>query len=171
MIYPRKAKVPITALGTSVGTNGVIEADVVVVKSFSDLQNNYNSSVKGKIVVFNYEYTTYWKQVNYRIHGPFWAAKYGAVAALIRSVTPFSLKTPHTGMTHYRRGIPKIPAIAITVEDAHLFQRFQVRNWVFYGRTFFKGILLLHEIKTEYQETNYLNNISTTNTIHRKLNS
>lgn len=127
MVFPRRSKVPILALGTSVSTpKEGIEAEVVVVHSFSDLINNYNNSVKGKIVVFNYVYTTYWKQVNYRIHAPFIAAKYGAIAALIRSVTPFSLRTLHTGMTHYRDGYEKIPALAITVEDAHMFQRFQV---------------------------------------------
>lgn len=128
MIQPRVEKIPILALGSSVSTpEGGIEAEAVVVKDFSDLVNNYNYSVQGKIVIYNYKYTDYWKQVNYRVQGAYHAAVYGAVAVLVRSVTPFSLRTLHTGMTHYRSNVTKIPAIAIAAEDAHMFQRYQVK--------------------------------------------
>ena len=47
----------------------------------------------------------------------------GAVAALVRSVTPVSLQSPHTGALEYAEGFPKIPAAAVTIEDALLIQR------------------------------------------------
>jgi carboxypeptidase Q len=50
------------------------------------------------------------------------------VASLVRSITPFSLQTPHTGAMSYQEGTPKIPHAAITVEDAERLQRFQDRG-------------------------------------------
>jgi Zn-dependent M28 family amino/carboxypeptidase len=40
------------------------------------------------------------------------------VAALVRSITPVSLRDPHTGGTNYRDAGPKIPAAAVSLEDA-----------------------------------------------------
>ena len=61
--------------------------------------------------------------VPYRSHGPARAAKLGAVGVLMRSVTPHSLHTLHTGATNYEAGQPKIPAAAVTVEDSELITR------------------------------------------------
>ena len=47
----------------------------------------------------------------------------GAVAALVRSVGPAGLRTPHTGALVYDQAAPKIPAAAITSEDADRLQR------------------------------------------------
>lgn len=47
---------------------------------------------------------------------------------LIRSVTPFSIDSPHTGGTNYDSNTPKIPAAAITVEDSEMFYRMQSRG-------------------------------------------
>ncbi|XP_050518667.1 carboxypeptidase Q-like isoform X2 [Diabrotica virgifera virgifera] len=63
-----------------------------------------------------------------RSNGPSKAAKYGAIATLIRSVTPFSLNTLHTGLTEYEDSIPKIAAASITIEDARMLQRIQDRG-------------------------------------------
>ncbi|XP_050518668.1 carboxypeptidase Q-like isoform X1 [Diabrotica virgifera virgifera] len=63
-----------------------------------------------------------------RYKGPSKAAKYGAIATLIRSATPFSLNTLHTGVTEYEDSIPKIAAASITIEDAHMLQRMQDRG-------------------------------------------
>lgn len=54
------------------------------------------------------------------------AAKLGAVATLIRSVTPFSMSTLHTGWQDYDDDVTQIPTASITKEDARMFQRLQV---------------------------------------------
>ncbi|KAJ8932974.1 hypothetical protein NQ314_014305 [Rhamnusium bicolor] len=129
MLLPRETNLAVLALGGSVGTpDEGIEADVVVVRSLEDLHQNYSNAVAGKIVVFNYEYIRYGVSVSYRRQGPIEAAKHGAVAALIRSVTDFSMNLVHTGQTSYEEGVTKIPAVAITVEDANMFQRYQERG-------------------------------------------
>lgn len=64
--------------------------------------------------------------MKYRAHGAARAAKYGAVATLIRSVTSFSLYTLHTGHQAYEDNIPKIPTASITIEDANMLTRLQV---------------------------------------------
>lgn len=126
MISPRVAEVAVLALGNSVGTpEGGIEAEVLVVRSFDEL-DSLNASAEGKIVVFNNEYVSYGVSVAYRSQGARRAAAYGAVAALVRSVTPFSLYTLHTGSQSYADGVEKIPALSVTVEDAKMFQRYQV---------------------------------------------
>src|SRR5260370_26917594 len=63
------------------------------------------------------------RTVTYGGSGPSRAAKRGAVAGLVRSVTPVSLQTPHTGALEYAPDLPKIPAAAVTIEDAMLLQR------------------------------------------------
>lgn len=78
-------------------------------------------------MVFNFHYVSYGVSVKYRSRGAARAAKYGAVATLIRSVTPFSMYSLHTGHQSYEDNIPKIPSASITVEDARMLQRVQVR--------------------------------------------
>jgi carboxypeptidase Q len=115
-------------LGNSVGTPPAgIEADVLVVGSFAELEAA-GPTAKGKIVLFNAPFTTYGETVLYRAAGPSRAASQGALAALVRSVGPPGLRTPHTGALRYVEGQPKIPAAAITVEDADRLQRMQDRG-------------------------------------------
>ena len=52
----------------------------------------------------------------------------GAIAALVRSVGPPGLRTPHTGALRYVEGQPQIPAAAVTHEDAERLQRMQDRG-------------------------------------------
>lgn len=98
MVKPRVKKLSILGLGYSVGTDGrTIEAPVIVVSDFDELERR-SSEVAGKIVVYNYQFVSYGVSVEYRELGASRASKYGAVAALIRSVTPFSINSPHAGM-------------------------------------------------------------------------
>ncbi len=111
-------------LGRSVGTPpGGISAPVVVVSSFDELAAMDRAQVEGRIVVFNAPFQGYGRTAAYRTRGASRAAAKGAVAVLVRSVTPVSLRTPHTGTLVYEADSPRIPAAAITIEDALLLQR------------------------------------------------
>lgn len=78
--------------------------------------------------MYNQKFISYGETVQYRSNGATKAAELGAVAALIKSITPFSLYTPHTGMMAYAANITKIPAACITVEDAGLLRRMADRG-------------------------------------------
>ena len=128
LLAPIHESLPMLGLGNSTGTPATgIEADVVVVRDFDDLSAR-GPAVKGKIVLFNVPFTNYGATVLYRSSGPSRAAALGAVAALVRSVGPNGLRTPHTGATQYAAGTPQIPAAALTAEDADRFQRLQDRG-------------------------------------------
>lgn len=118
-------------LGGSVGTPpGGIEADVVVARDFEHLEA-LGASVRGRIVLFNRPMPPYdpergagyGEAVAFRSKGPSRAAKLGAVAALVRSVTATSLRTPHTGTLSYDADVRRIPAMAVTIEDAEWIAR------------------------------------------------
>ena len=64
----------------------------------------FSSQVKGKIVVFNEKWISYEKSVVYRTLGAAATAKFGGLASLIRSITPFSIYSPHTGWQDYEEG-------------------------------------------------------------------
>lgn len=78
--------------------------------------------------MFNEEYISYHDTVQYRDYAAERAANHGAVATLVRSVTPFSLYTPHTGWQDYADNITKIPTACITIEDARLLHRIQAKG-------------------------------------------
>uniref|UniRef100_A0A1L8E2C3 Carboxypeptidase Q n=2 Tax=Nyssomyia neivai TaxID=330878 RepID=A0A1L8E2C3_9DIPT len=129
MLNPRKVDLPILGLGSTVGTmRGGIMGEVVAVESFDELNGLPDEMVKGKIVVFAPQWESYGKTVRYRSHGASAAAKKGASAALVRSITPFSLSTLHTGYQDYEDNVRKIPVASITVEDAMRILRMYRRN-------------------------------------------
>ena len=125
-------KVILTALGGSVATPPAgLNAEVIVVRDFEELKSLGKERVQGKIVLFNYPFDkrmaaqgrggeAYGEAVVYRGDGPSAAARLGAVAALIRSVGGAAYRLPHTGATRYADDAPKIPAAAVTEEDADL---------------------------------------------------
>jgi carboxypeptidase Q len=76
--------------------------------------------VPGKIVLYNPPWTTYSNVSSYRTRGAAIAAKYGAVASLVRSLASFSIRSPHTGSNYYADDVPKIPTAAISTEDADM---------------------------------------------------
>lgn len=125
-------KIVLTALGGSVATPPAgLTTDVIVVGSFDELNALGREKVAGKIVLYNekfddrmakqgYGEEAYRQAAVYRGRGPSAAASLGAVAALIRSVGGAQYRLPHTGATRYAEGTPKIPAAAVTGEDADL---------------------------------------------------
>jgi carboxypeptidase Q len=125
---PRRMPLVMLGLGNSVGTPPEgIEAPVIIVHSFEELEAAA-AHVKGRIVVFNVPFTSYPETVRFRTAGASRAAALGAVAVLVRSVGPPGLRLPHTGTLRYADGSPKIPAAAITTEDADRLQRMQERG-------------------------------------------
>ena len=128
MLSPVPRKLQMLGLGNSVATpvEG-ITAEAVVVRNFVEL-DQLGERVRGKIVVYNSPYVDYGTTVTYRLLGAPRAARYGAVAALVRSITPVSLQTPHTGAMNYEPDQPKIPVAAITIEAAEFLQRMNDRG-------------------------------------------
>jgi carboxypeptidase Q len=125
---PVPDRLPLLGLGNSIATPADgIEADVLVVRSGEELERRA-AEARGRIVVFNVPYTRYGETVQYRSTGASRAARHGAVAMLLRSVGPIGLRTPHTGAMRYAPDAPRIPAAAISVEDAERLQRMQDRG-------------------------------------------
>lgn len=114
----------VLAIGNSVGTGPAgVTAPVIEVKNFAELESRKNE-VKGKIVFFDYPFNktllrgAYGDAVRYRGGGASAAAKYGAVAVIVRSVTAAYDDNPHTGALNYNDSFPKIPAVTISTKDA-----------------------------------------------------
>lgn len=128
LITPRSQRLRVLGVGGTTPTpvEG-ITADVLVVTDFADLKRR-GGEAKGKIVVYDLPFTEYGVTVAIRTQGATEAAKVGAVASLIRSVGPFSMQTPHTGMMQRDSGVPSIPHAAITSEDAAMLRRMQERG-------------------------------------------
>jgi hypothetical protein len=120
------------ALGNSIGTGPKgIAAAVVEVKSFEELEKLGSPKVKGKIVFFNRPFDptklntfeAYGGAVDQRAWGASEAAKYGAIGVVVRSMASALDDVPHTGGLAYKDGIEKIPAVAISTNDAELLSR------------------------------------------------
>ncbi len=121
-----KEKLDILALGNSIGTGKQgIKGSVVYCNNFDDLEKQ-KDNVKGKIVFFNYPFNekylqpfyAYGESGVYRHSGPSRAAKYGAIAVVIRSMSGSTDNNPHTGATQYDTAFSKIPAAAMGLRDA-----------------------------------------------------
>lgn len=120
------------ALGGSIGTdpNG-IQAEVIEVKSLEALDSLGEKKIKGKIVFFNKPFDqrhintfrAYGGSVGTRVNGPSEAARLGAVGVLVRSMASGLDDIPHTGSLRYREDLPKIPAVAISTNDAELLSK------------------------------------------------
>src|ERR1700743_167284 len=130
MIIDGKNKIPvaIAALGMSVGTpKEGITANVIEVHSLKELDTLGESVIKGKIVFFNRPFDerfvetlrAYGTAGDQRNAGPAAAAKYGAVAVIVRSLTGSLDNYPHTGATRYAPDGVKIPAAAISTKAAN----------------------------------------------------
>lgn len=132
-------KLNCTALGSSVATpaNGV-KARVIEVKSYDDLSDLGEKNIKGKIVFFNVFFnqahiktgTAYGETVKYRSKGASNAAKYGAVACIVRSMTSVADDEPHTGNMNYDTTIckTKIASIAISYKAADVLSESLIKD-------------------------------------------
>jgi hypothetical protein len=129
LVAPEIQPLHILGLGMSVGTpSGGITGDVVVVSDFDELSKLGRSGVQGKIVLYNEVYRGYGQTSIYRTAGPSRAASFGAIAVLVRSVTPLAMQIPHTGTLVYDPAQPKVPAAAVSVEDALRIARFAAQH-------------------------------------------
>lgn len=127
---------PILALGGSIGTGrapsapalgagGTVRGELVIVQSFEALRE-LGERARGKIVLFDRAmdpsepdpFEAYGKAVDQRAQGAIEAAKVGAVAALVRSMTLRLDDLPHTGSMRYADDVPRIPAAAISTAGA-----------------------------------------------------
>lgn len=126
VVGPKSTQLDVLALGNSEGSGPKgVKAEVLLVNSFDDLEAK-KDQVKGKIVFFNYKfnptyvntYFAYRDAGQYRGNGPSRAAKYGALAVMVRSMSHSTDNNPHTGATRYDSAYAKIPAVAVGLRDA-----------------------------------------------------
>ena len=127
-------KVVLTALGGSVATPPEgITAEVVVVDNWDQLHALPAGAVTGKILVFNHKFDkelaavgdglgAYGNGVVYRGAGPIAGGAVGAVAVLVRSVGGADYRIAHTGQSAYAPGVAKVPAAAVSAEDADMLK-------------------------------------------------
>jgi hypothetical protein len=113
------------ALGNSLGSNGLVEAELLAVADFDELEKR-KDEVKGKIVYYHsmfdpnliQTFGAYGKMGVYRSTGASRAAKYGAVGVMLHSLSTAPDNAPHTGGMKYDEDYPKIPAVALGPNDA-----------------------------------------------------
>jgi hypothetical protein len=131
-----KYQLHLCALGNSKGTGKKgLTAPVIEVKNFDELNKLGTDGIKGKIVFFNFpmnptyirSFMAYGESGAYRTRGPARAAKYGAVGVMVRSLASNLDDFPHTGATLYNDSFPKIPAVAISTNDAEWLSK-QLKN-------------------------------------------
>ena len=121
----KNEKLEVLALGNSLGSKGLLEAELLAVANFDELEKR-KDEVKGKIVYFNSEFnptriqtfSAYGESGVYRRIGASRAAKYGAVGMMMHSLSTAPDNAPHTGAMEYDEAQPKIPAMALGPDDA-----------------------------------------------------
>jgi carboxypeptidase Q len=126
LVAPQREPLRILALGGSVPTPaGGLRAGVIEVKSFEELEQRADQA-RGRIVFFNRPmdpaqhdcFAAYGGAVDQRSAGAMRAAKCGAVAVVVRSMTMRLDDSPHTGAMNYDAEGPRIPAVAISTLGA-----------------------------------------------------
>lgn len=124
----KKTPLHITALGGSVGTpKGGITAGVILADSLGQLKLLGEEKIKGKIVLFKRPmdprhidtFHSYGSCADQRVWGADEAARYGALAVLVRSMGLRNDDHPHTGVMLYKTDL-KIPGAAISTNDADM---------------------------------------------------
>lgn len=135
IVGPYPFKLSIIGLGGTVPTPAEgITAPIVVFDSFAELLAAPEGSLAGKIAVLNQpmvrsqDASGYGYAVRARALGPSEAARRGAVAFMMRSVSTSGNREPHTGGTRYVDGVAKIPAVALGIPDADQLERLAKRG-------------------------------------------
>ena len=130
VISPFPQVLHILGLGNSAPTPPAgIEAETAVFKTYDALLAAPVGSLAGKIAVCTQpmmraqDGSGYGAMNPARRQGPSEAARRGAVAYLVRSLSTGSGPLPHTGAMAYVEGVPKIPCAALGVSDAELLDR------------------------------------------------
>ena len=133
----KKESLNVVNLGLSVSTstNG-ITAEILEVQTLNTLDSLVVGCVKDKIVFFNRAMdnskTTTFEQyggaIDQRASGASKAAQYGAVGAIVRSLSTEHYDFPHTGVSRYKDGVTKIPNISISTNDADKLSRLNKEN-------------------------------------------
>ena len=130
IVGARPQRLVLAALGHSPGTNGVIEADVVLFDSLEALNAAPAGSLTGKIayvdagqMVRMQDGSGYGPLTRIRGAGPAAAAAKGAVAFIMRSVGSDEHRMPHTGTTRYVEGVVPLPGFALAAPDADTVSR------------------------------------------------
>ena len=128
LVSPREARLAVLGLGEGTATPPEgITAEVLAVRSFDELASRADEA-RGKIVLYAIPFDDYEHKYIYRAQGAIKAAQVGAVGVLLRSLTPQSLNTPHTGAMRYDPALPRLPAAAVTPEDAEMLFRMGQRG-------------------------------------------
>jgi Zn-dependent M28 family amino/carboxypeptidase len=136
VVSPVSREMALLGLGGSVGTRGTLRAPLVAFDDLDALKAS-TASLRGAIAFVNHRMPAfdeahddpgYVKGMQARLHAASEAAKRGARAVLIPSVTATSLRTPHTGALQYEDGVARIPAAALSLEDADLLARLAHRG-------------------------------------------
>ena len=120
-------KIKILALGSSIGTDGLMRAKAVLAHDIEHLKTlGEAGKLKDKIVVIDQPFDQ--KLINtFVAYGACWpirgngtseAARYGAKAVLIRSLATPIDDHPHTGSMRYDEDVKQIPGAAISTQAA-----------------------------------------------------
>ena len=120
-------KVHLLALGGSIGTNGLLQAEIIEFKTLEALQSAKKEIIENKIVFLNQPmdaaqiqtFKAYGACYAIRGNGAVEAAKLGAIAVVIRSLGLPQDLHPHTGSMHYESNVQKIPAAALSTAEAN----------------------------------------------------
>ncbi|WP_240657461.1 M28 family peptidase [Pseudoalteromonas rubra] len=130
LIFPSEQPLHITALGNSISTpKQGLRGEVVLFETFDELKAAPPGSLKGKIAFINYRMNRdidgngYGPAVQARNKGAVEAAKKGAIAYMMRSVSTAHHRFAHTGGSHYDDQVTKIPTTAIANPDADQIAR------------------------------------------------
>lgn len=130
LVGPYPLKLNIVGLGRTIPTPPEgIEAEVALFHTYADLIAAPEGSLKGKIAVITQPMVRAQDGYGYgvagvsRRAGPVEAAKRGAVALLIRSVSTSDSTVPHTGVTGFGPDVVTIPAAAMGVPEAEQLER------------------------------------------------